>query len=57
MKSFKIRQKFLKADYPLRFINSVTKQFNDKFNEKPNEEDDYILPPDFVKIKKQVILI
>ena len=47
----KIRQKFLNADYPLRFINSVMKQFNDKLSEKPNKEDDYILPPDFFEIK------
>ena len=53
----KIRKKFLNADYPLRFINSVIKQFNDKLSEKSNEEDDYILPPDFFEMKKQVILI
>ena len=49
-----IRQKFLNADYPLRFINSVIKQFNEKLSEKSNEEDDHILPPDFFEIKKQV---
>ena len=53
----KIRQKFLNKGYPLRFINSVIKQFSDKLNEKSNEEDDYILPPDFFEIKKQVVLI
>ena len=45
----KIRQKCLNADYPLRFINSVIKQLSDKLNEKSIEEDDYILPPDFLK--------
>ena len=45
----RIRKKFLNAGYPLRFINSVVKQFNDKLSEKSNEEDDYILPPDFFK--------
>ena len=43
----------MNVDYPLRFINSVMKQFNDKLSEKSNEEDDYILPPE---IKKQGIL-
>ena len=41
----KIRQKFLNADHPLRFINNVIKQFNDKLSENSNEKDDYILPP------------
>ena len=31
----KIRQKFLNADYPLRFINSVIEQFNGKLSEIP----------------------
>ena len=53
----RIRKKFLTTDYPLRFINSVIKHFNDKLSKKSNEEDDYILPPDFFEIKKQVILI
>ena len=53
----RIRLKFLNADYPLRFINSVIKHFNDKLSEKFNEEDDHILPPDFFEIKEQVILI
>ena len=53
----KIRQKFLNADYPLRFIDSVIKQFNDKLTENSNVEDDYNSPPDLFEIKKQVILI
>ena len=53
----KIRQKFLIADYPLRFISSIIKQFSNKVSEKFNEEDDYILPRDFFEIKKHVILI
>ena len=52
----KIRQKFLNADYPLRFIKSVIKQSNDKLSEKSDNEDDYILLPHFFEIKKQVIL-
>ena len=36
----KIRHKFLNADYPFRFINSVIKQFNDKLSEKSNKEGD-----------------
>ena len=31
----KIRQNFLNADYPLRFINSVIEQFNGKLSEIP----------------------
>ena len=46
----------MNVDYPLLFINSVIKQFNDKLSEKPNEEDDYILPTNFFEIKKQFIL-
>ena len=53
----KIRKKFLNADYPLRFISSVMKQFNGKSSEKSKQEDDYILQSDFFEIKKQVILI
>ena len=49
---YKIRQKFLSADYSLWFINSVIKQFSHKLSEKSNEEDDYILPPDLFEIKK-----
>ena len=49
----KIRQKFLNADYPLRF-NSVIKQFNDKLSGKSNEEGDYILPPDFFEIRSRL---
>ena len=51
----KIRQKFLNADYLLRFINSVIKQSNEKLSETSNEEDDYILPPNL--FAKRVILI
>ena len=51
-----VRHNFLK-EYSLWFINSAIKQFNDKFSEKSNEENDYILPPDLFEIKKQVILI
>ena len=52
----KIRQKFLNADCPLRFINSVIKQSNDKLSEKSDKEDDYILLSHFFEIEKQVIL-
>ena len=53
----KTRQKFLNADYPLGFINSGIKQLYAKFTQKSNEEDNYILTPDFFEIKKQVILV
>ena len=51
-----VRHNFLE-EYSLWLINSAIKQFNDKFSEKSNEENDYILPPDLFEIKKQVILI
>ena len=54
---YKIRQKFVNAEHLPWFINSVMKQFNDKLSEKSNEENDYILPPDFFAIKKHVIFL
>ena len=35
---------------------SVLIQFNGKLSEKSNEEDDYILPPDFYEIKKLILI-
>ena len=52
----KIRQKFLNADYPLWFINSVIQQFSDNMGEKINEENDYILTLYLFELK-QLILI
>ena len=49
-----IKQKFLSADYPLRFVNSVIKQFNEKCN--GNTQDHYIIPPDYFDVPKTLVL-
>ena len=49
----KIKQKFLNADYPYRFINSVI----NNFQEKSDGTDDYIIPPGFFDIPKKVVLV
>ena len=49
----KIKQKFLNADYPHKFINSVI----DNFQEKSEETDDYIIPPGFFDVPKKVVLV
>ena len=50
-----IKPKFLKADYPPRFLNRVIRQFSKKCNS--NTQDDYIIPPDFFGIPKPLILV
>ena len=50
----RITQKFLSADYPPRFVNSVIKQFNEKYN--GNTQDDYIILPDFFDVPKPLVL-
>ena len=49
----KIKQKFLNADYPYRFINSV----NNSFLEKSAGSDDCIFHPSFFDVPKKVILV
>ena len=49
----KIKQKFLNADYPHKFINSVI----NNFQEKSEETDDYIIPPGFSDVPKKVVLV
>ena len=49
----KIKQKFLNAGYPYIFINSVI----NNCQEKSEETDDYIIPPDFFDIPKKVLLV
>ena len=49
-----IKRKFLNAGYSPRFVNSVTKQFNEKCND--NTQDHYIRPPDFFDIPKPLVL-
>ena len=51
-----IRRKFIKADYPRPFINSVIKQYNNKTKEEQiDNEDDYIIPPDLPEEEKPFI--
>ena len=49
-----IKQKFLSAVYPPRFVNSAIKQFNKNCN--GINQDDYILPPDFFDVPKPLAL-
>ena len=49
-----IKKKFLAADYPHRFINSVINTFIEKENKK---EEEYLIPQNFFEISKPVILI
>ena len=50
-----IKKKFLAANFPSRFINSVC---NDFVNKDHNHENiDFIIPPGFFDVKPQVILI
>ena len=49
-----IKRKFLAADYPHRFINSVINTFIEKENKK---EEEYLIPQNVFKIPKPVILI
>ena len=49
-----IKRKFLAADYPHRFINSVINTFIEKENKK---EEEYLIPQFFFEIPKPVLLI
>ena len=49
-----IRKKFLAADYPHKFINSVINTFIENENKK---EEEYLIPQIFFEIPKPVILI
>ena len=54
-----IKQKFNKANFPLRFINSVVAQFNKNMynNKERNEEDGMIIPPQLFEIPKKVLFL
>ena len=49
----KIKQKFLVADYPHRFINNLI----NNFQEKSEGTDDYVVPPAFFDVPKKVVLV
>ena len=48
-----IKRKFLSTDYPLRFINSVIKQFS----QKSSEMDDFIVPSSLFEILKKIVFL
>ena len=48
-----IKRKFLSTDYPLRFINSVIKQFS----QKSSEMDDFIAPSSLFEIPKKIVFL
>ena len=59
-KKFKnIKQKFSKANFPLRFINSVPAQFNNNTynNNERNKEDKMIIPPQLFEIPKKIVFL
>ena len=49
----KIKQKFINADYPFRFINNAII----KFEEKLDETFDYIILPGLFHLPKKVVLV
>ena len=53
-----INKKFIKADYPKAFINSVITQFNrEEVNKETVEEDEPLIPPDFFEVEKPFQLL
>ena len=53
-----IRKKFIKADYPKPFVNSVINQYSNKAKEQQiDNEDDYIIPPYLFEEEKPFILL
>ena len=52
-----IKEKFSKANFPLRFINSVVAQFNNSTynNNERNKEDEMIIPPQLFEIPKKML--
>ena len=52
-----IKEKYLEAQFPERFIDSVIRQFKSKFQDKFNDEDDVIIPPNLFDEPKRSIFI
>ena len=54
-----IKEKFSKANFPRRFINSVVAQFNNSTynNNERNEEDEMIIPPQLFEIQKKMLFL
>ena len=51
-----IKEKFVKAEYPLVFINSVLRDFNNKTIPPVADEDEYIIPPYLFETPKKKIM-
>ena len=51
-----IKEKFTCAGYPLRFTESIIRQFHERQREK-EEIDEYIIPPNFFDIPKPYVQI
>ena len=51
-----IKEKFVKAEYPLAFINSVLRDFNNKTIPPVADEDEYIIPPYLFETPKKKIM-
>ena len=50
-----ICKRFIKADYPRSFVNSVINQYSNKTKEQQiDNEDDYIIPPYLFEEEKLV---
>ena len=54
-----IKEKFSKANFPQRFINSVVAQFNNSTydNNERNEEDEMIIPPQLFEIAEKMLFL
>ena len=54
-----IKEKFSKANFPRRFINSVVAQFNNSTynNNERNEEDEMIIPPQLFEVPKKMLFL
>ena len=52
-----IREKYTKAGYPIKFTNSVIKQFQDKQNQLHEQVDELLIPEWFFEEKRTLIMI
>ena len=52
---YRIKKKFLAADYPQKLVESFIRNFENDIVE--SIEDDYIIPPEFFDIAKRIIIL
>ena len=52
-----IRQKFDNVGNPSPFTNSIIRDYEHKQNKRQQQEDEYIIPPNFFEIAKESILV